>query len=69
MPITPAPFESFPNHNTLESKFKRVGRKALLLAGILVGSAYAVGSRATAIVQDAGRAYIAHEYDESENVE
>ncbi len=66
MPLAPNHFESAPVQPRRITP-RSIGQRLLLLAGLVVGSAYAVGDKATGLVKDATQEYLNHEYGDDGN--
>jgi len=67
MPLTPSPFEkSIEATRNSKEYIAKLGKTAVWLGAIMVGSAYAIGGQAVELVKDAADAYIKHEYEDPE---
>lgn len=67
MPLTPNPFERSLEYSRSSKEYvAKIGKTALWFSAIMVGSAYAVGGKAVDLVSDAAKAYLDHEYNDTQ---
>lgn len=67
MTLTPNPYESKPSKQpNINRRLCTFGKNALLLLGFAVGSAYAVGDKASQLVKKVGEGYLDYEYNNND---